>query len=220
MEPSEEGVVFENILCRWEHGEREASAVYVTVSREWDPSSPGTLDRTEGRESVLNYCASGNGRVFYSTSAIDDLVIHCCEPDGSEFLLIEEDIPHRVRKTDSELEYEMNSTTSWFSSMRNSAGRSADDIEIVLDPFRRTVQGMFIDGEERLWVRMGIYPGIVFRVYDMEGDVLFHAMVDYSGNQLELNDWEINGDQYGFLAVNTSMEYFQRVYMLELVEAE
>ncbi|MBN2587926.1 MAG: hypothetical protein JXA64_07725 [Candidatus Fermentibacteraceae bacterium] len=194
--------------------------VFLTFENDWDLNSPGTIDYTDDRDAALNYCASGNGRVFYSRSAIDDFVIHCCEPDGSEFLLIEEEMPHRVRKTDDELELEMNSTRSWFNAMGSRAGRSADDFEIILDPYRRTIMGMFIDGEERLWVRLGKYPGIVFRVYDMAGNILFHAMVEYRGDQLDLNNWDINGDRYGFLAVNNSMEYCQRVYMLELVEAE
>ncbi|MBN2586239.1 MAG: hypothetical protein JXA64_05760 [Candidatus Fermentibacteraceae bacterium] len=218
--PSDEGVEFENVLGRWDHGEEEASVVYCSIMTEWDLSSPGTIDDTDDRDAALNYCASRDGRVFYSRSAIDDFVIHCCDPDGSEFLLIEEDIPHRVGKTYAEMEQEMNSKRSWFNAMGSRTGRSVDDFEIILDPYRRTIMGMFVDGEDRLWVRLGIHQGIVFRVYDMDGDVLFHAMVDYPGDQLDLDSWEINGDEYGFLAVNNSMEYCQKVYMLELVEAE
>jgi hypothetical protein len=218
--PSEEGVSFENVLGRWEPGEKEPSVVYFSFDTVWDFSSPGTLDRTEDRENHLSHCASPDGRVFYSRSSIDDLIIHCCDPDGSEFLLIEEDIPHRVRKTEAQLDEEMNSTRSFFGAMGSRSGRSIDDFEIILDPYRRTIMDMFVDGEDRLWVKLGIYQGIVFRVFDMEGNVLFHVMVDYRGDQLDLDNWEINGDEYGFLAVNTSMEFFQRVYMLELVEAE
>ena len=52
------------------------------------------------------------------------------------------------------------------------------------------------------------------------GEILFHAEVEYDGNPADLNSWEITGDEHGFLGINTSHEYFQRVYMLTLVENE
>ena len=218
--PGEDGFTIDNILGRWEYGEQDVSVEYYSFSSEMDMSSPGTIDHTESRDNVLTFCASPNGRVFYSRSVLDDIVIHGCEPDGTEFLLIDEELPHRVRKTQEELDREMSTVTAAFSAMARQAGRSVNEIEIILDPYRRTVQEMFVDGSNRLWVRLGIYPGIVFRVYDMEGNVLFHAMVDYNGDQLDLINWTVSGDRYGFLALNTSMEYCQKVYMMDLVEVE
>ncbi len=45
-------------------------------------------------------------------------------------------------------------------------------------------------------------------------------MVEYDGNPVDLNSWEITGDEHGFLAANSSHQYYQRIYMLTLVEAE
>ncbi|MCK5063695.1 MAG: hypothetical protein KAQ97_00360, partial [Candidatus Fermentibacteraceae bacterium] len=101
-------------------------------------------------------------------------------------------------------------------------GKSPDDLPIPVkpDPYKLTACGLFTDGEERLWVRLGSYPGIIFRVYDMSGEILFHVMFEYDGDPIDLNSWEITGDEHGFLGHNTSHEYFARIYMLTLVEAE
>ena len=78
---------------------------------------------------------------------------------------------------------------------------------------------MFVDGENRLWVEMGIYRGTVFRVYDLEGNFLFNAMVDYPGNWLTLNCWTIEADENGILAMTDLNGYSQKVYLLELADS-
>jgi len=98
--------------------------------------------------------------------------------------------------------------------------RRINEIPVKLDPYRRIINDMFTDGEERLWVRLGSYPGIVFRVFDFSGNILFHAEVEYNGHPADLNTWEITGDEHGFLGYNRSPEENQRMYMLTLIEAD
>ena len=220
IESVDTGPLFSVTLGKWNMFGDEPTIIFYSYENTWEMGDPGTVDYTESREDELLYCASTDGHVFYARSSIDELSIHCCDPDGSEYLLIEDENIHRVRKTQEELNAEMQKHTSNFNAMLSRTGRSVDGIEIILDPYRRIIREMFVDGQDRLWVRMGIYPGTVYRVYDFEGNVLFHAQVDYAGSQLELNDWAINGDENGILAVSTSMEDYQRVYMLELRPAE
>ncbi len=216
MMPAENGIKSVTILGRWE-GEGAPSVEYFSIENEHNVV-PGVIDNTDFRGSEMIFCASRGGQVFYSRSSIDEFVIHGCEPDGTPFLHIADENFHRVRKNEDELQVEKDNLINFYTQM---TGRSAGrNIDIKLDPYKYAVLGMFIDGEERLWVRMGCYPGIVFRVYDFSGAILFHAMVEYEGNPADLNSWEINGDEHGFLANNTSHECFQRVYMLTLIEAE
>ena len=212
--PEEDKFIIFTTLARWD-GDESPSVEYFTVEFEYIPSD--AFDFSEGRESDIICCATRDGRVFYSQSSIDDFVIHGCEPDGTPFLHIVDENFHRVRKSEDELQAEMD---VWNSLIRLARGDSSTGTPVKLDPYKRTILGMFIDGEERLWVRLGCYPGIVFRVYDMNGEILFHAEVEYEGNPADLNSWEITGDEHGFLGHNTSHEYSQRVYMLTLVEAE
>ena len=212
--PDEDGVTFVSTLARWD-GDEDPSVEYFSVEYEWVQSDVSDFSRS--RESTIYCCATLDGRVFYSQSSIDEFVIHGCKPDGTPFLYIEDENFHRVRKSEEDLQAEMN---AWNSLVRLALGGSSTGRPVKLDPYRRVINDMFVDGEERLWVRLGSFPGIVFRVYDFSGEILFHAMVEYDGNPADLNSWEITGDKYGFLAVNTSQEYSQKVYMLTLVEAE
>ena len=99
-------------------------------------------------------------------------------------------------------------------------GGSPIQLYLELDPYKRIILDMFIDGEERLWVRLGSFPGIIFRVFDMNCEILFHAAVEYNGNPVDLNSWEITGDEHGFLGHDTSQDEYQRIYMLTLTETE
>ncbi len=87
------------------------------------------------------------------------------------------------------------------------------------DPFKWAIQGLDVDGDDRLWVRLGYCPGIVYRVYDMSGDILFHVAVDFPFEVPDYNDWAIVIDAYGFLAYQGNPDDYSRVYMLSLVEA-
>ena len=215
MMPGENGIEIISTLGRWD-GEGEPSVEYFSVESEFNPEDR-EIDRTESRGNNIISCATRTGRVFYSRSSIDEFVIHGCELDGTEFLLIEDLAAHRVRKNDEDLQAEMD---AWNSLIRLMRGDSSTGKPVKLDPYRIIITEMFIDGEDRLWVRLGNYTGIVFRVYDMSGDILFHAMVEYAGNPADLNSWEITGDEHGFLANNTSHEYYHRIYMLTMVDAE
>ncbi len=214
--PEENKIMWVSTLARWGwDGDEDPSVEYFSVEFEWAVESVNDFSRS--RESTIYCCAASNGRVFYSQSSIDEFVIHGCEPDGTSFLHIEDENVHRVRKSEDELQAEIDNFTSFFNRM---TGGSPRDIPIEPDPYKRTLLGMFIDGEERLWVRLGCYPGIVFRVYEMSGEILFHAKVEYDGNPLDLISWKITVDEHGFLGHDTSHDQYQRVYMLTLTEAE
>jgi len=214
MMPNENGIEIVTTLGHWE-GEGEPLVEYFSIESVFNPGNG--IDHTESRESDIVFCATRAGQVFYSRSSIDEFEINGCEPDGTPFLHIEDENFHRVRKSEADLQAEMD---FWNAFARMMRGDSAKDNTVKLDPYRRTILGMFTDGGERLWVRLGRYPEVVFRVYDFNGEILFHAMVEYDGSPADLNTWEITGDEHGFLAVNASFEYYQRVYMLTLVENE
>jgi len=205
--PGEYGVVSVQTLARWDEGD-SASVEYATISNEFDPDD-GTIDRSESREDRLYCCATGCGRVFYSQSSVDEYVIIGCESDGTEFLRIENPDFHRIRKTDQEMQAEID----WFDSFMAYAG-STRDLSVQPDPFRRVVLGMFTIGEDELWVRLGSFEGIVFRVYDMTGEILFHVKLEYPGDPADLINWEVTGSEHGFLAYETMPEYYPRIYVL------
>ena len=213
--PDEGKIKMVSTLARWD-GDEDSSMKYFSIEFEMS-MEPDVIDFTRSREHTIYCCATLNGRVFYSQSSIDKFEIHGCEPDGTPFLHIVDEDFHRIRKSEGELQTEMDNYNSVINMM---TGGSPIDIPVVLDPYKRAVLGMFIDGEERLWIRLGCYPGIIYRVYDMTGEILFHALVSYPGNPLDLISWSITGDEHGFLGFDTAQDEYQRIYMLELIEAE
>ena len=212
--------VEERVLCsitlgRWS-GPVEPEVTYHVLDWEMPmPHADGSIELADYRRTGIIACASRRtGRVFYSIQDVDHFEIHGCQPDGTPFLHIEDPDYSAVRKTDEELQVELERRTS---ESRRLTGLSR---VIRPDPCRMAIRSMFIDGEERLWVRLGYYREIVFRVYDMEGNILFHAMLDYPGDVLNLWNWVFQIDEGGFLAFVENPEECPRVYMLELVEAE
>jgi hypothetical protein len=207
-------VTVTSTLGRWEDDE-EPAQTYFSFEYDW-PSPEETADFSRSRENNLIACASRDGSVFCSRSSADEFVITGFNPDGSRFFHVTDDGYRRVRKPDEELRAEVEFYNGYFG---RALGRPVDR-EIRPDPLRTAIERMFVDGEDRLWVQLGYLPGIVFRVYDMDGEVLFHAALDYPGDPYELIGWTVVVDGNGFLAWDSNPEDYSRIYMLELVEAD
>ena len=211
--------VEEQVLCsitlgRWS-GPVEPDVTYHVL--DWEmamPRSDGSVELADYRRTTTIACASRNsGRVFYTILDVDRFEIHGCEPDGTPFLLIEDPDFCPVPKAQEEIDAELAKRTS---DSRRLSGLSR---EVRPDPYRVAIRSMFIDGEERLWVQLGYYREIVFRAYDMEGNVLFHAMLDCPGEVPDLWSFIVRVDEGGFLAYLENPEEYPRVYMMELIEA-
>ena len=216
LKPEEDRVLWCSTLAWWD-GDKDPSVEYFYIEIDMNMGSE-VNDHSEYRGGDIICCATRNGRIFYSQSSIETFVIHGCELDGIPFLHIEDESVHRVRKSEDELQAEMDNYVSLMNMI--TGGAPGTNTDVKLDPYKQTILGMFIDGEERLWVRLGYYPGIVFRVYDMSGEILFHAMVEYNGDPVDLIGWKITGDEHGFLVQDESYGEYQRIYMLTLTEAE
>ncbi len=189
---------------------------YHTMEAEWVVPDE-EMDFKDSRGNNLHACASHSGRVFYARSSIEGIEIFGCEPDGTEFFHVSDYSIGNVRKCEEELQAEEDYYTSHFSRM---SGGQPMPVEMKLDPIKETIQKMFVDNEERLWIWLGFYPGAVFRVYDMNGEVLFHAMFDYPGNPVDLQHWAIRINEFGMVAYDNSPEDYPVIYTLTLVEAD
>ena len=211
--PGEQGIAFSNTLGRWDEDDT-ASVEYTSICRDFDPSD-GEIDLSESRESTLYSCATGSGRVFCSQSSVDEYHVIGYEPNGSEFLYIEDPDFQRVLKSDREIQFEID----WWENLKSYASATSDPT-VKPDPFRQAILGMFTVGEDELWVRLGVFEGIVFRVYDMTGEIQYHVMLDYPGDPAELKSWTVVGSEHGFLAYQTMPEYYPRIYILQLKRYE
>lgn len=152
-------------------GTAEPSVVYAREMQPFDPSRFGPM----AMEEQPVFTSDASGRVFVAEAGWDGISVTGYLPDGEVFLEIEEEI-ERVEKTVEELAAERTE----FEEMSAGRGRRfhGGDVSFEPLPYRRSVSELGIDGEGRLWVRLGTCRHPFWRVYDMEGLLLFTASFD------------------------------------------
>ena len=130
--------------------------------------------------------------------------------DGTPFRHLDDENFQQGRKTLQEIHDEIE---------RVNESMAAYGVEGIVewepDLYKTSITSLSIDSIDRLWVRMGIYSEIVFRVYNMEGEFLFAAGVDFPGDIKFFEDLQIIIDQQGILAFDSMPEDYPRIYILE-----
>jgi len=175
------------------------------------PSGDGKIHESD----IRHYCvASSSGRAFFTEKTREEFTITGYEADGSEYLQIHDDNYLRVRRTDSEIQYLVNRQQSYWSTIFGSSVSSQFDY--VPDPYRPAIGEIFVDHEERLWVQLGYFHEMVFRVYDMNGNILFHAMLENRMDTGDFLSWKVTGNEHGFLAFDANPRDAVRIYVMEL----
>jgi len=152
-------------------GSTEPSVVYAQDMQPFDPSRFGPM-ALEGQPA---FTSDASGRVFIAEAGWEGISVAGYLPDWEVFLRIDEEMD-RVEKTGEELEAERTEFEE-MSAGRGGRFRGADAVFEPL-PCRRAVSELGVDGEDRLWVRLGTRRFPYWRVYDMEGDLLFTASFD------------------------------------------
>lgn len=166
---------------------------------------------------ATHYCiSSSSGFAFISESTREDFIVTGYNADGEEYLRITDENYYPVRRTESEIRQITEKRESYDTSLFGSS--VAAQFEYVPDEYKPAINGMFVDPMDRLWVRLGYFNEMVFKVYDMDGNVLFHAMLDTKLENIDYLTWEITGDQHGFLAYDENPVDEVVVYVLQLVE--
>lgn len=205
FDQTEEGMFLGFTLARWE-GEVEPTVEYFSTFEPFDPSDIAAFSK----DCVFMATAAPDGRVFRAPFSTEDFIIEGYVPDGTSFLYIEDEDFRKVKKTDEEIQDEIDRANE-----NMAAYGVAGIIEWEPDPYKTSIISLSIDSFDRLWVRMGIYREIVFRVYDMDGEFLFTAGVDLPGDIDSFENWQITVDQHGILAFDNMPEDYPRIYILE-----
>lgn len=92
MEGDAQGITCTTTICRWE-GEGAPVVEYYTNEFEFPlPDDYGVMDMARHRDVHIASCASGDGRVFYTTNSVDNFEITGFDPDGTMFFhVVDED---------------------------------------------------------------------------------------------------------------------------------
>ncbi|MCD4847135.1 MAG: 6-bladed beta-propeller [Candidatus Aegiribacteria sp.] len=205
FDQNEEGMFLGFSLARWE-GEVESTVEYYSTFEPFDPSDIAA----SSKDIMFTVTAAPDGKVFCAPLSTDDFIIEGYMPDGTSFLHIEDEDFQKIRKTDEEIQDEID---------RVNENMSSYGVEGIIewepDLYKTSIVSLHIDSFDRLWVRMGIYSEIVFRVYNMDGELLFTAGVDLPGDMNSFENWQIIVDQHGILAFNSMPDDYPKIYMME-----
>ncbi len=216
LETDEDELSFVYSYGRW-NGEIEQLVEFYTTSVSAStivPPEDGKIHESDSR--IYSCVSAATGRGFFAESSREEFSIVGFESDGTQFLHIQDNDFQRVRKSKAEIQFEADKMNSIWSTVFGST--TSSNFEYVPNPYKPAISGMFVDHEERLWVQLGYYSRMVFRVYDMNGIILFHAMLDFPGEEINFNSWKVTGDGYGFLGFDRRPVDAVRVYIMELQE--
>lgn len=198
------------VIYRMDWGSTEPTVEYTRVSIPLDISD-NCLDYSG--HGKLQYCVARNGRVFYSEYSTEEFIVDGLEPSGDPFLHFEDESFTRVRKSESEMQREIDSEKEYFLYI---SGRNAI-LDIRPDPFKVAISDMFIDEDDRLWIALGAFDGNIFSVYDMSGNHIMNAMISDSFD-MNRNNWVLSPERNGrFLIFNQMAGDSFKIYQMELI---
>ena len=155
----------------------------------------------------LSTCGSGDGRVYCAYMSPQEYEVLGWDSTGAEILRISRNMPP-VLKTQEEVEDEVFYVHSYAQRRRSSHRPLGFDYEP--EPYRNMIADVDIGPDGNLWVRRGTRVEPFFDIYDLDGNLLRHAVYPDPGWS-----WETEGTPYGILAWEMDpLEGYQKLYLL------
>ena len=205
---NEEGMFLGFTIARWELGETEPSVIYFESMSPFDPS-----DLSSMMGDIVSFGATPEGIVFTASLSTEEYEFTVWSPGGEELFTVTDDDFVRVQKTQEEIDIEIE--------MVNNAmiqgGMPPEMVNWEPDPYRSSIDGLQVDGLDRLWVTKGTTLTPSYDVYDMEGNLLFTAALD-AGKRASTWQTVIKGNR--FLAFDTDPEFYPLVFIGDLPGTE
>ncbi|OPL19094.1 MAG: hypothetical protein AVO35_12530 [Candidatus Aegiribacteria sp. MLS_C] len=187
-------------------GSAEPSVVYAEELRPFDPSTFGPSSNDDNPVFV----SGPDGSVFISWPGTDAVEVTGYTAEGEQFLSISEPI-ERVAKTEEEIAREK----ADFQEFTTMSGRrvSRADVPFEPAPWRRAVSDLGLDSMNRLWVRLGTCRYPYWKVYDMEGELLFTASLRM--DDPDIDDMKVRISENGIAAWVPDPSTWPRVFVVE-----
>ena len=184
----------------------EPSVIYAEELRSFDPSMYGPPSDDDNPL----FTSGLDGSVFVSWPGTDAIEVTGFTAEGEEFLSISEPI-ERVAKTEEEIALEK----ADFEEFTTRTGRriSRADVPFEPVPWRRAVSDLGLDSRGRLWVREGAYRYPHWRVYDMDGQLLFTASLQISDP--DIDDLKVRITENGIVAWVPDPSTWPKIFVVE-----
>lgn len=193
-------------ICLWGTESSEPLGVIKSMDIEVEMTPEGPRI---GRGDHLAFDASDDGDIFVAVVSTDTYLVEGFDSDGRRFLTIERPW-ERVPKT----EEEMSRTGTGITVTRDNEGTSTETHQVEDPvPWRNAIESVGVDGQGRIWVRLGSVLTPTFEVYDLSGELLFVAR----GPTLSPG-CEIAVNEYGIVAFERNPEDYPKVVRLKVSE--
>lgn len=157
------------------------------------------------------FAADRDGNVYMTPMSTEDYIVRVFDRDGNLTLEFQREV-ERVEKSEDEIAEEKRWMEAWLTNI----GARGVLIEYDPNPYRYMTSDIGYDSQNRIWVRRGTELIPVFDVYDMEGELLFSAEVEGTGEDALY--WDFIIDEHGMLAYSTNPDVFHKIWIMELPE--
>ncbi|MCD4702327.1 MAG: 6-bladed beta-propeller, partial [Candidatus Aegiribacteria sp.] len=215
------------VTCRFEENIwnetnflRHTIAIYGWREEEWDTFLwKDSIEITENDfiknpSAIINYimfdristCSNEDGNIYFAPKDSYEYRITGWDSTGTEILTITRDMT-AVMKTPEEITDEIFYATSY---LQRSSGRPLP-FEFHPAPYRNMIIDVGIGPSGNLWVRRGTRNEPFFDIYDLDGNLLHHAVFPDDGLS-----WETEVTSHGILAWEADpLEGYQKLYLIE-----
>lgn len=201
---NEDGMFMGFTIGRWEMGETEPTVVYHESMSPFDPS-----DLTSMQDDILFFGATPEGIVLTATLSTEVYEFTVWSPEGEELFTVMDENFERVQKTQEEIDFE----AEMVNNMMIQQGMPESMANWEPDPYNSAIEGLWVDGLDRIWVTKGTTRTPSFNVYDMEGNLLFTAALD-AGERA--GTWGVIIKENRFLAFDADPEFYPQVFIGDL----
>ena len=200
FEQNEDGMFMGFTVARWTMDSTVPTVTYYTKMSLFNPA-----DLSSMAGDIAVFTATADGRVFTAQMSTEEYSFTAWSPEGEElFIYVNEDF-EKVEKTQSEIDLE----TELVNSRMIAQGMPPSMANWEPVPYRPAIGGLFIDGLDRLWVTKGTAATSAFDVFDLEGNLLFTAALDYGENA---KTWGTMIGRESFISFDADPADYPRVF--------
>jgi hypothetical protein len=177
-------------------------SIQTTISEMMEDPSAVIMDVLD----PLSITGGGEEGIFFALKDGEDYTITAWDTTGTELLSIGRDLTP-AQKTREELKAESTYVTSYIQRMSGGGGMP---FEYNPDPYKDMVIDLGIGPDGNLWARRGTRNEPFFDIYDLDGNLLRHAIFPDSAWS-----WQTEVTPRGILAwEDDPLEGYQRLYLL------
>lgn len=203
-EQNEDGMFMGFTVAKWT---MDSSIPAIVYHSEMSPFNP--TDLSAMTDDLALFTATTDGTVFTAPMSTEEYSFTAWTSEGEEiYTYVNEDF-ERVEKTQSEMDLEAELVNAQM--IAQGMPPSMANWEPV--PYRNSINLLFVDGLDRLWVSKGTSDTDTFDVFDLDGNLLFTAALD-AGEASKTWDTMIGREK--FICFDANPEDYPRVFYGDL----